>query len=56
MPEELLLERASLLGLTAQEMTCLDRMSSWNKSFNCQRKGVMTEQSWSFNKLFVKFS
>ena len=23
MPEELLLERASLMGLTAQEMTCL---------------------------------
>ena len=46
MPEELLLERASLMGLTAQEMTCLVggmRVLGTNHS-TAKDKGVMTER------------
>ena len=46
MPEELLLERASLMGLTAQEMTCLIggmRVLGTNHS-TAKDKGVMTDR------------
>ena len=46
MPEELLLERASLMGLTAQEMTCLVggmRVLGTNHA-TAKDKGVMTER------------
>ena len=46
MPEELLLERASLMGLTAQEMTCLVggmRVLGTNHS-SAKDKGVMTDK------------
>ena len=46
MPEELLLERASLMGLTAQEMTCLVggmRVLGTNHS-SAKEKGVMTDK------------
>ena len=46
MPEELLLERASLMGLTAQEMTCLVggmRVLGTNHA-SAQNKGVFTDK------------
>ena len=46
MPEELLLERASLMGLTAQEMTCLVggmRVLGTNHS-TAKEKGIMTDK------------
>ena len=46
MPEELLLERASLMGLTAQEMTCLIggmRVLGTNHE-SAKNKGVFTEK------------
>ena len=56
MPEELLLERASLMGLTAQEMTCLVggmRVLGTNHS-TAKEKGVMTDQVGALtNDFFV---
>ena len=46
MPEELLLERASLMGLTAQEMTCLIggmRVLGTNHE-TAKNKGVFTKK------------
>jgi catalase-peroxidase len=46
MPEELLLERASLMGLTAQEMTCLIggmRVLGTNHE-SAKNKGVLTDK------------
>ena len=46
MPEELILERASLMGLTAQEMTCLVggmRVLGTNHE-SAKNKGVFTER------------
>ena len=46
MPEELLLERASLMGLTAKEMTCLVggmRVLGTNHE-SAGKKGVLTEK------------
>ena len=46
MPEELLLERASLMGLTAQEMTCLVggmRVLGTNHE-TAKDKGVLTNK------------
>tara|TARA_B100000674_G_scaffold71433_1_gene49328 strand:- start:78 stop:902 length:825 start_codon:yes stop_codon:yes gene_type:complete len=46
MPEELLLERASLMGLTAQEMTCLVggmRVLGTNHE-NAKNKGILTDK------------
>ena len=46
MPEELILERASLMGLTAQEMTCLVggmRVLGTNHE-SAKNKGVFTEK------------
>jgi catalase-peroxidase len=46
MPEELILERASLMGLTAQEMTCLVggmRVLGTNHA-SAKNKGVFTEK------------
>jgi catalase-peroxidase len=56
MPEELLLERASLMGLTAQEMTCLVggmRVLGTNHS-TAKEKGVMTDKVGALtNDFFV---
>ena len=56
MPEELLLERASLMGLTAQEMTCLVggmRVLGTNHS-SAKEKGVMTDKVGALtNDFFV---
>ena len=56
MPEELLLERASLMGLTAQEMTCLVggmRVLGTNHS-TAKNKGVMTDKVGALtNEFFV---
>ena len=46
MPEELLLERASLMGLTAQEMTCLIggmRVLGTNHE-SAKNKGILTDK------------
>ena len=46
MPEELILERASLMGLTAKEMTCLVggmRVLGTNHE-TAKNKGVFTEK------------
>ena len=56
MPEELLLERASLMGLTAKEMTCLVggmRVLGTNHS-SAQEKGVLTNRVGALtNDFFV---
>ena len=54
MPEELLLERASLMGLTAQEMTCLVggmRVLGTNHE-SAKSKGVFTEKVGSLTNDF----
>ena len=54
MPEELLLERASLMGLTAQEMTCLVggmRVLGTNHE-SAKNKGVFTEKVGSLTNDF----
>ena len=46
MPEELILERASLMGLTAQEMTCLVggmRVLGTNHE-SAEKKGILTDK------------
>jgi catalase-peroxidase len=56
MPEELLLERASLMGLTAQEMTCLIggmRVLGTNHE-SAKNKGVLTDKIGTLtNDFFV---
>ena len=56
MPEELLLERASLMGLTAQEMTCLIggmRVLGTNH-VSAKNKGVLTDKVGTLtNDFFV---
>ena len=49
MPEELLLERASLMGLTAQEMTCLNwwyEILGTNHDFSKGKRRIY-KKSWS---------
>ena len=56
MPEELLLERASLMGLTAKEMTCLVggmRVLGTNHA-SAKNKGVLTNKIGTLtNDFFV---
>ena len=63
MPEELLLERASLMGLTAQEMTCLvggmrvlgtNHESSKNKGVFTDKVGALTNDFF-LNLVDMKF-
>ncbi len=58
MPEELLLERANLLGLTAKEMVCLiGGMRVLGANFENSKHGVFTDKVGALtNDFFVTFN
>ena len=55
MPEELLLERASLMGLTAQEMTCLiGGMRVLDANYDGSENGVFNKKPGSLSNDYFK--